>query len=62
MKIACKNTPSVRRFTVERQPPARSWRLGYHFKAKTLPDANAVPDFMLIDVIGILFDAFYLSF
>ena len=62
MKMASKNTPSVGRSTVERRPPAQSPRPGYHFEAKTLSDTNAMPDFMLIDVIGILLIAFYLLF
>ena len=60
--MASKNTPSLRRFNVERQPTVQSSRPGYHFEGKALPDANAMPDFIEMDVIAIQFNALYLLF
>ena len=54
--MASKNTTSLGRFTLERQPLGRSSRPGYHHEGKTLPDANAMPDFVVMDVIAILFN------
>jgi hypothetical protein len=55
-KIASKNTIFLGRFNLERQPLGRSSRPGYHYEGKPLPDANAMPDFVVMDVISILFN------